>query len=185
MAIKKETGEVPERPEQDVRKLSFHEKLLEVQSTLRAPKGQLNTFGKYRYRSFEDILEAVKPLLAQNRLVLSVSDEIVPIGDRYYVKATASLYDADSDATNIVTAFAREEEDKKGMDGAQITGATSSYARKYALNGLLLIDDTKDADTDEVTSLGRSPSTTTLTDQVRDVRPGGFGFTKTKSEANF
>ncbi len=110
-----------------------------------APKGQTNTFGNYKYRSCEDILNAVKPLLKQEGLVLKITDDIVLIGDRYYVKATARVYFE----TNVlsVDGFARESEIKKGMDSAQITGAASSYARKYALNGLFCIDDTKDADT--------------------------------------
>lgn len=123
----------------------FYARLAEIQRTLNAPKNQTNTFGKYKYRSCEDILEAVKPLLSG--LFLSISDEIVLIGDRYYVKATASI--TDGETTHTATAMAREAADKKGMDEAQITGATSSYARKYCLNGLFGIDDAKDADTDE------------------------------------
>lgn len=123
----------------------FYTKLAEIQRTLNAPKNQENTFGKYKYRSCEDILEAVKPLL--NGLFLSISDEIVLIGDRYYVKAAASI--TDGETTHTATAMAREASDKKGMDAAQVTGATSSYARKYCLNGLFGIDDAKDADTDE------------------------------------
>lgn len=124
------------------------EELCKIQSELRAPKGQYNTFGKFQYRSCEDILEAVKPLLRSHNCTLNLRDEIAQIGDRYYVKATATLTNGDG-ATEISTAFAREEEKKAGMDGAQITGSASSYARKYALNGLFCIDDTKDADTDE------------------------------------
>jgi len=123
----------------------FYAKLADIQRTLNAPKNQYNSFGKYKYRSCEDILEGVKPLL--NGLFLSISDEIVPIGDRYYVKATATITDGESKIT--ASAMAREEESKKGMDAAQVTGATSSYARKYCLNGLFGIDDSKDADTDE------------------------------------
>ncbi|NEG85056.1 recombinase [Pantoea agglomerans] len=123
----------------------FYVRLAEIQRTLNAPKGQYNSFGKYHYRSCEDILEGVKPLL--NGLFLSISDEIVLIGDRYYVKATASI--TDGETTHSASAMAREAADKKGMDDAQITGATSSYARKYCLNGLFGIDDSKDADTDE------------------------------------
>lgn len=122
-------------------------KLQEIQHRLKAPKGQYNSFGKYKYRSCEDILEAVKPILNETGCTLTLSDEIVLIGDRYYVKATARLIGADTDVTT--TAFAREDNEKKGMDGAQVTGTSSSYARKYALNGLFCIDDTKDADTDE------------------------------------
>lgn len=120
------------------------EKLSKVQSDLKVPKGQRNSFGNYNYRSCEDILEAAKPVLKKQGLTLVVSDELVNIGDRYYVKATVSLTDGATKAD--VTAYAREEEVKKGMDGSQITGAASSYARKYALNGLFLIDDTKDSD---------------------------------------
>ena len=124
-------------------------KLMTIQKELKAPKNQFNSFGKYKYRSCEDILEAVKPLLAKNGCVLTLSDEVVEIGSRVYVKATATITDGTTPYT--VTAFAREEADKKGMDGSQITGTASSYARKYALNGLFCIDDTKDADTDEHT----------------------------------
>ncbi|WP_033782047.1 ERF family protein [Pantoea sp. 9140] len=123
----------------------FYVRLAEIQRTLEAPKGQYNSFGKYHYRSCEDILEGVKPLL--NGLFLSISDEIVLIGDRYYVKATATI--TDGETTHSASAMAREAIDKKGMDDAQITGATSSYARKYCLNGLFGIDDSKDADTNE------------------------------------
>lgn len=123
----------------------FYVRLAEIQRTLAAPKGQYNSFGKYHYRSCEDILEGVKPLL--NGLFLSISDEIVLIGDRHYVKATATI--TDGETTHSASAMAREAVDKKGMDDSQITGATSSYARKYCLNGLFGIDDSKDADTDE------------------------------------
>lgn len=123
----------------------FYVKLAEIQRTLNAPKNQFNSFGKYKYRSCEDILEGVKPLL--NGLFLSISDEVVLIGTRHYVKATARI--TDGETTHEATALAREEESKKGMDAAQVTGATSSYARKYCLNGLFGIDDSKDADTDE------------------------------------
>lgn len=132
------------------------EKLIKIQSELKAPKGQLNKFGGYKYRSCEDILEAVKPLCAKEGVQLTVSDEIVMIGDRYYIKATASVTDGTETVT--VNAFAREAETKKGMDESQITGATSSYARKYALNGLFCIDDTKDADTDEFTERTKGTS---------------------------
>lgn len=125
-------------------KTELHKKLWTIQQTLNAPKNQRNNFGGYSYRSAEDILEAVKPLL-QN-VTLTLNDEIVLIGERYYVKATATL--SDGEDAIAVTAYAREEESKKGMDSSQLTGATSSYARKYALNGLFCIDDAKDADTD-------------------------------------
>ncbi|UNQ40926.1 ERF family protein [Prescottella equi] len=121
--------------------------LQKVQQALKAPKGQKNTFGNYSYRSAEDILEAVKPHLTEQELTLTISDTIEMIGDRYYVKAQAVV--SKGDAYISTSAYAREADDKKGMDAAQVTGATSSYARKYALNGLFAIDDTKDADTDE------------------------------------
>ena len=124
-------------------------KLMDVQKKLKAPKGQFNKFGGYHYRSCEDILEAAKPLCVEAGLLLTVSDEVVMIGERYYVKATAKVADGTNEFS--VTAYAREEETKKGMDGSQITGTASSYARKYALNGLFCIDDTKDADTNEYT----------------------------------
>ena len=128
----------------------MNDKLMHVQEKLKAPKSNYNSFGKYKYRSCEDILEAAKPLLTEEGLTLILSDEIEQIGDRYYVKATASLYD--EALVTKVSAYAREEDNKKGMDASQITGAASSYARKYALNGLFLIDDAKDADTNEYTS---------------------------------
>lgn len=131
------------------------DKLLKIQNELKAPKNQKNTFGGYNYRSCEDIFEAVKPLLIEENLLLRVSDELVQIGDRYYVKATAILTDGNETIEN--TAYAREEENKKGMDGSQITGASSSYARKYALNGLFLIDDVKDSD---VTNTGEEKEIT-------------------------
>lgn len=119
-----------------------------IQHELKAPKNQENKFGGYRYRSCEDIMEAVKPLLDKNEATLTVADDIVLIGDRYYVKATATLWDSKGgELLAQTTAFAREPVAKKGMDESQITGAASSYARKYALNGLFCIDDTKDADT--------------------------------------
>lgn len=127
-------------------KLNLYQKLIKVQSELVAPKSQYNSFGKYSYRSSEDILEAVKPLLDKHNLTLTISDDVVLIGDRYYIKATATVIDIDTKDKESVSAFAREELTKKGMDSSQITGSASSYARKYALNGLFCIDDTKDAD---------------------------------------
>ena len=127
---------------------NIYGQLAAVQLELKAPKGQRNSFGNYDYRSAEDILEAVKPLLNAHGLTLTVDDSIELIGDRYYVKATAAVFNGAGDVVTA-TAYAREAEDKKGMDSAQVTGATSSYARKYALNGLFAIDDAKDADTDE------------------------------------
>lgn len=134
--------------------MNIYEKLMNIQVELKAPKNQRNTFGNYNYRSCEDILEGLKPLLLENRTTLVLDDEVVQIGDRYYVKATATLIDIDQEEGMIKTknshitsiAYAREDEVKKGMDLAQITGSVSSYARKYALNGLFAIDDTKDSD---------------------------------------
>lgn len=155
--------------------MNIYEKLSNIQNELKAPKGQFNKFGGYKYRSCEDILEAVKPICKKYNAVLILSDEVVVLGEgnakiieddeertrrqismgqRFYIKATASLVDIEDtkgDGIAVIenTAYAREEENKKGMDGSQITGTASSYARKYALNGLFNIDDTKDADTDE------------------------------------
>ena len=127
--------------------LKLNTKLIEIQNKLKAPKNQRNNFGGYNYRSCEDILEAVKPLLKDKKLVLRLTDELINVGDRYYIKATAILTNGLETIEN--TAYAREEETKKGMDGSQITGAASSYARKYALNGLFLIDDVNDSDKEE------------------------------------
>ncbi|MDB5344214.1 MAG: hypothetical protein JWP89_2591 [Schlesneria sp.] len=136
--------------------MPIHEKLKTIQSELKAPKGQRNTFGNYNYRSCEDILEAVKPLAHAQGCIVTLTDTIVEVGGRVYVKATAEIRDGD---TAIFTdAFARESEEKKGMDSAQITGAASSYARKYALNGLFCIDDTKDADTVDNTKETAKPA---------------------------
>lgn len=126
--------------------MNLYEKLSNVQQKLSVPKNQYNEFGKYKYRSCEDIVESAKPLLAGEGLVMTITDEIVVIGDRHYVKATVTIYDPAEDAEHSVQGFAREEENKKGMDSMQLTGATSSYARKYALNGMFAIDDAKDAD---------------------------------------
>lgn len=127
------------------KELTFIQRVAAVQGALRAPKGQWNGFGKYAYRSCEDILEAVKPLLTRHGLVLTVGDEVEQTGDRIYIRATATLTDGERSLSN--SALAREPLDKKGMDASQVTGMASSYARKYALNGLLCIDDAKDADT--------------------------------------
>lgn len=127
--------------------MKIREKLKEIQVNLHAPKSQFNSFGKYKYRNLEDILTAVKPLLEKLDCELIISDEIVVLGDRFYVKATATLLNGDGEIS--VTAYARETENKKGMDQAQITGAASSYARKYALNGLFCIDDTADSDSQD------------------------------------
>jgi len=123
------------------------EALIVIQASLNSPKNQFNTFGKYKYRSCEDILAALKPLLKEQSALLTMSDDIVLIGERYYVRATATI--SCGGAKESVRAYARESEDKKGMDSSQVTGAASSYARKYALNGLFAIDDTKDADATE------------------------------------
>lgn len=123
--------------------------LMAVQAELKAPKNQHNSFGKYDYRSAEDIIEAVKPLLKDNGLFLNMSDEIVLIGDRYYVKATVKVVDVVTGESVQTSALAREAAQKKGMDESQVTGTASSYARKYALNGLFCIDDNRDADTNE------------------------------------
>lgn len=127
--------------------MSVYAKLNSIQLNLIAPKNQYNSFGKYNYRSCEDILEGLKPCLQETNTAVTVNDEIVQIGDRYYVKATATLFDCETGESVSNTAYAREEESKKGMDASQVTGSTSSYARKYALNGLFCIDDVKDADT--------------------------------------
>lgn len=125
----------------------FYKKLIKIQSTLNAPKGQFNSFGKYNYRSCEDIMGALKPLLAAEGLFQFISDSVEVVGGRHYIKATVTVTDGETSVSN--SAFAREDEQKKGMDGSQVTGASSSYARKYALNGMWNIDDSKDADTNE------------------------------------
>lgn len=124
----------------------IYKKLLNIQTELKAPKSQYNSFGKYSYRSCEDILEALKPLLKEYDAVVTISDEVVNIGDRFYIKAVVSFIDLETGEVLKNTAFAREEENKKGCDASQVSGATSSYARKYALNGLFGIDDNKDSD---------------------------------------
>jgi len=129
--------------------MNIQEKLKIIQCELKAPKSQHNNFGNYNYRSLEDINESVKPILDKVGATIVLSDDIVFMGERYYVKATATLYDTESNESISVTALARETDVKKGMDSSQVTGATSSYARKYALNGLFAIDDTKDADSEE------------------------------------
>jgi hypothetical protein len=130
-------------------KISIFSKLLSIQNELKAPKNQYNKFGKYNYRSCEDILEAIKPLCLKYGAVLLVDDYVEQVGERFYIKAKASLIDIETEQEIYACAYARESENKKGMDSAQVTGATSSYARKYALNGLFCIDDTKDVDTQE------------------------------------
>lgn len=135
------------------------EKLIKIQNELKAPKSQYNSFGKYNYRSCEDIIEAVKPICLKYNATIILSDELILIGERYYIKATASIYDNEKNTLIAQTnAYAREDLEKKGMDGSQITGTASSYARKYALNGLLQIDDTKDSDTDEYNKIQNKAS---------------------------
>lgn len=136
--------------------MSVYLKLVKVQSELRAPKSQYNNFGKYAYRNCEDILEALKPLLNEVKALVNISDEVVLIGERYYIKATVKFIDAETGEVVEASAMAREEETKKGMDASQLTGSTSSYARKYALNGLFAIDDTKDSDSTNTHDKGES-----------------------------
>ena len=132
--------------------MTIYEKMSDIQTRLKAPKSQYNSFGKYNYRNCEDILEAVKPLLNEHKLYINISDTVEHVGDRYYIKATVTVSDGEN---NIVSqAYAREEESKKGMDGSQITGASSSYARKYALNGLFCIDDAKDENGGKLFTVG-------------------------------
>lgn len=145
MTEKKET--VKKVVKEPAKKMSLEEKLLNIQCELKAPKGQFNAYGKYKYRSCEDILEALKPLLKKYRLLQFFEDTPVIIGERHYIEVKLNVDDLDSDKLFMVKAYAREEKDKKGMDGSQITGAASSYARKYALNAMYLIDDMKDSDT--------------------------------------
>ena len=140
-------------------KLNIHSKLQGIQSSLKAPKGQTNKFGGYAYRSAEDILTAVKPLLAEWNCTLVITDDVVEVGGRVYVKAAAVLADTEGEYTIQANGFAREAETRKGMDDSQITGSASSYARKYALNGLFAIDDTKDADA--TNTHGKKPITQT------------------------
>ena len=138
--------------------MTINEKLIRIQTELKAPICQYNSFGKYYYRSCEDILEGLKPLLKQLSVSIVISDELILIGDRYYVKSTATLKDTEGEIST--SGFAREEGTKKGMDGSQITGSATSYARKYALNGLFAIDDTKDADaTNTHNDVENKPST--------------------------
>lgn len=129
--------------------MTIHEKMMKIQTTLKAPKNLRNSFGGYMYRNAEGILEAVKPLLEEQKLAMYITDDVIAVGDRVYVKATVKVQDIETEASVVTTALAREALNKKGMDDSQITGTASSYARKYALNGIFLLDDTKDADTDE------------------------------------
>lgn len=169
--------------------MSLKEKLLNIQQELKAPKDQFNSFGNYSYRNQEDILEAIKPLLAKHRVSLRLTDEVVNIGVHNYVKAKAIIVDLDEDVFIEVFAHAREAETRKGMDDSQLTGSCSSYARKYALNGLFLIDDTQDADTKDNRASnpneGKKPSgaigkidkdkTGWLPKVVTYIESGGFG----------
>ena len=155
--------------------MNIYEKLSAVQQELKAPKDKKNTFGGYNYRSAEGILEAVKPVLKKYKAAVLLSDEITATGNRIYVKATAEFLDQESINDSVhVTAYAREAEQKKGMDESQITGTASSYARKYALNGLFCIDDTKDSDTEE--SRGRDqagPICEGCGREIKDIRSNG------------
>ena len=134
--------------------MNVYEKLIAIQSELKAPKSQYNNFGKYAYRNCEDILEALKPILKEHKSTIYISDEIVTVLERFYVKSTVTFIDAETGENIKNTAYAREEETKKGMDGSQVTGSSSSYARKYALNGMFAIDDTKDSDFTNTTVKG-------------------------------
>ncbi len=142
-----------------------------VQRDLKAPKGQYNSFGKYKYRSCEDIVEAVKPLLNEQGLILTMSDDVVNVADRIYIKATVRVIDVATGDYIEASALAREPQEKKGMDSAQVTGTCSSYARKYALNGLFAIDDTKDADTDAY----KQQTSGSQTSQNRPQQPANIG----------
>ena len=178
---------------------TIYAKLNAIQSALKAPKSQFNKFGGYKYRKAEDILEAVKPLLKQYGCTLTCTDELILVGDRYYIQATATITSVEDGSSVSTTAFAREELTKKGMDESQVTGASSSYARKYALNGLLCIDDTADSDTTNVgdttapeKNYGRKPArkapqTETApeknsgTPDMRNLMPGGPDYKKVVS----
>lgn len=150
--------------------MKLEEKLLKIQSELKCNKSQFNKFGGYKFRSNEDILEAVKPLAHKYKCVILQSDELQNIGERYYIKATTSIVDVETGEMICNTAYAREEDSKKGMDGSQITGTASSYARKYSANGLFAIDDTKDADTNEFTAKTTiTPATQKKLDQVKEL----------------
>ncbi|MDY3373349.1 MAG: ERF family protein [Terrisporobacter othiniensis] len=165
--------------------MALNEKLLNIQQKLNAPKNQRNNFGNYNYRSCEDILEAVKPLLKENKCVLNISDEVVLVGERYYIKAKALVRDVETGEFECSEGLAREEESKKGMDSSQITGAASSYARKYALNGLFCIDDNKDSDSTNTHGKDDKKSKANLTDaQVKRLYAlaNKAGYDKTKIE---
>ena len=161
-------------------KLNLTQRLLNAQSELKAPKGQYNNFGKYKYRSAEDILEAVKPINAKHGVLLTITDEPVLVGDWHYIKATATI--TDGTESIVVTAYARESLNKKGMDDSQITGTASSYARKYALNGLYLIDDTKDADTDEYRNQGNKVAKSASQAEIGNLKKEIIAFSKLMTE---
>ena len=165
--------------------MGIYDKLFNIQQELNAPKNQRNNFGNYNYRSCEDILEAVKPLLKENRCTLKLSDEIIYTEGRYHIKAAATLIDVETGEKEWSTGLAREEESKKGMDGSQITGASSSYARKYALNGLFCIDDNKDSDsTNTHGKEGKSSTTNLSVAQIRRLYTlaNNAGYDKAKIE---
>lgn len=152
--------------------MNLYEKLQKIQYEMKAPKNLYNKFGNYKYRNAEGILEAFKPFGEKYKVALVLDDEIVNIGDRYYIKATATIYDIEKEESVRNSAYARESFDKKGMDDSQITGTASSYARKYALNGLFLLDDTKDADTDEFhEEIDKKPTPKKATaEQVKEIK---------------
>ena len=150
--------------------MTIYEKLLSIQCELKAPKSKYNSFGKYHYRSLEDILEAIKPLCKKYKTVLIIHDDVELIGTRFYVKATARLQDLESDQYVENTAYAREEETKKGMDASQITGSVSTYSRKYAMNGLFAIDDTKDADSMDNSTCGTKTVRKMTPAMIADIR---------------
>lgn len=166
----------------------INEKLGQIQSEIRVNKSLHNSFGNYNYRNFESICEAAKPLMQKYKCSLTASDEIVLVADRIYVKATATLTDAESGESVSVTAFAREAAQKKGMDESQITGSASSYARKYAASGLFLLDDNKDADTDEYRRQNSAPELDSLkTELDKYIKNGvlqGEGLAKAQSYRN-
>lgn len=146
--------------------MNIYEKMLKIQTELKAPKNQFNKFGNYNYRSCEDIQEGVKPLLLETNTILTVTDDLVLVGDRYYIKATATLHDCESDELISNNGYAREEFEKKGMDASQITGSASSYARKYALSGLFCIDDVKDADSEKNENKGKNEASSTKSNET-------------------
>ncbi|HFI0342920.1 TPA: ERF family protein [Streptococcus suis] len=155
--------------------VTLRKKLLQIQRDLKAPKGQYNNFGKYSYRNAEDIMEALKPLLVDNNTVCYCEDDYIEhIGERYYLVATIVFADVESDDFITVKARAREEENKKGMEGSQITGSASSYARKYALSGLFLIDDNKDSDSDEYHKQNNQPKQKQQAKQAQQATSDGL-----------